>query len=139
LIFDCDLCFVLFCLAAGPSARVRPTGQNRVIIEGLPSGTSWQDLKDFMKKPADVAFCDVTDGGRNGWVEYRTEDDMERAIKEMDGTKYRGADSPVKVFKVCKKQLVLYPCFMYHLQLLSFVLLCGLFFFLLFFFLCFSF
>ena len=36
-----------------------------------------------------------------GWVEYRTEDDLERAIKEMDGAKYRG-DYTVRVTKVTR-------------------------------------
>ena len=69
---------------------VRPSGQFRVMVEGLPAGTSWQDLKDHMKQPAEVGFCDVTDGGTKGWAEYRSDEDLERAIRELDGSTYKG-------------------------------------------------
>lgn len=69
---------------------VRPSGEFRVMVEGLPARTSWQDLKDHMKQPAEVGFCDVTDGGTKGWAEYRSLEDMERAIRELDGSTYKG-------------------------------------------------
>ncbi|RUS27640.1 hypothetical protein BC938DRAFT_482962, partial [Jimgerdemannia flammicorona] len=39
----------------GPSSRT----QYRLVVEGLASGTSWQDLKDFMRKAGEVTFADV--------------------------------------------------------------------------------
>jgi splicing factor, arginine/serine-rich 1 len=55
----------------------------RVTVEGLPRSGSWQDLKDHFRKVADVGFAEILRDGR-GVVEFRTEDDMNRAIKEMD-------------------------------------------------------
>jgi RNA recognition motif-containing protein len=69
--------------------NVRPSGEFRVLVEGIPDRTSWQDLKDHMKGPAEVGFCDVTGNGK-GWAEYKSQADMDLAIKELDGSTYRG-------------------------------------------------
>lgn len=69
---------------------VRPSGEYRVMVEGLPDRTSWQDLKDHMKSVGEVGFCDVTDGGVKGWAEYRNDDDMQRAISTLNGSSYQG-------------------------------------------------
>ncbi len=38
----------------------------QVVVENLPRGTSWQDLKDFMRKAGDVGFSEVNrDGTRS--------------------------------------------------------------------------
>lgn len=69
-----------------------------MIIEGLSGRTSWQDLKDEVKRVTncDVAFCDVTDGGTKGWAEFRTAEDMAKAIKDLDGAKLR--DNTVRAY-----------------------------------------
>ena len=93
------LCGFDWCGGQGPGEqRVRPTGQNRVIVEGLAPRTSWQDLKDQVKRltPGEIAFCDVTDGGTKGWVEYRTAEDMQRAVTDLDGAKLREGGDPIR-------------------------------------------
>lgn len=54
----------------GPTSN-NPTGARgppkhsdyRVLVTGLPSGTSWQDLKDHMRTAGEVGFAEVTRDG----------------------------------------------------------------------------
>lgn len=62
-----------------------------VIVTNLPRGTSWQDLKDFMRKAGDVVFTDVDRNGE-GIVEFSNRDDMERAVDKLDDEEFRGRD-----------------------------------------------
>merc|ERR1711916_291310 len=91
--FDGSRLIVEFAKEKGERAErrtnVRPSGEFRVMVEGIPDRTSWQDLKDHMKGPAEVGFCDVTGNGK-GWAEYKSQADMDLAIKELDGSTYRG-------------------------------------------------
>lgn len=67
----------------------RNTSEFRVTIKGLSSRTSWQDLKDFMRKAGSVLYTNVDrDGG--GIVDFATRDDMEHAIKTLDDTELDG-------------------------------------------------
>jgi len=54
----------------------------------------WQDLKDFMRKAGEVTYGDAHgDIGRNrGVVCYEREDDMKRAIEELDGREINGKE-----------------------------------------------
>ncbi|KAK8964707.1 Pre-mRNA-splicing factor SF2 [Platanthera guangdongensis] len=63
----------------------------RVIVRGLPSSASWQDLKDHMRKAGDVCFAQVfRDGERAmGLVDYTNSDDMRYAIRKLDDTEFR--------------------------------------------------
>ncbi|KAM7276503.1 hypothetical protein ACFE04_018369 [Oxalis oulophora] len=63
----------------------------RVIVRGLPSSASWQDLKDHMRKAGDVCFAEVyRDGdGAMGVVDYTNLDDMEYAVRKLDDTEFR--------------------------------------------------
>jgi splicing factor, arginine/serine-rich 1 len=78
-------------------ARGGPGGKRRsdwrVLVTNLPRSTSWQDLKDFMRKGGDVIYADVNPHGE-GVVEYSNEYDMEEAIYKLDDTEFRnGSDS----------------------------------------------
>lgn len=67
---------------------VHPTKTRyRVKVENLPPHTSWQDLKDFMRKTGDVGFCNIDKD--TGIVDYLEEDGMMRAIDELHDTKFR--------------------------------------------------
>ncbi|KAG8381584.1 hypothetical protein BUALT_Bualt06G0136700 [Buddleja alternifolia] len=63
----------------------------RVIVRGLPSSASWQDLKDHMRKAGDVCFAEVSrDGdGTYGLVDYTNYEDMKYAIRKLDDTEFR--------------------------------------------------
>ncbi|GAB4829903.1 Serine/arginine-rich-splicing factor sr34 [Ancistrocladus abbreviatus] len=65
----------------------------RVLVTGLPSSASWQDLKDHMRKAGDVCFSQVfRDGsGTTGIVDYTNYDDMKYAIKKLDDSEFRNA------------------------------------------------
>ncbi|RHN48954.1 putative nucleotide-binding alpha-beta plait domain-containing protein [Medicago truncatula] len=67
----------------------------RVIVNGLPSSASWQDLKDHMRKAGDVCFSQVFHDGRGttGIVDYTNYDDMKYAIKKLDDSEFRNAFS----------------------------------------------
>ncbi|KOM39463.1 hypothetical protein LR48_Vigan03g284500 [Vigna angularis] len=66
-----------------------------VLVTGLPSSASWQDLKDHMRKAGDVCFSQVFHDGRGttGIVDYTNYDDMKYAIKKLDDSEFRNAFS----------------------------------------------
>lgn len=63
----------------------------RVIVRGLPSSASWQDLKDHMRKAGDVCFAEVSrdSEGTFGLVDYTNSDDMKYAIRKLDDTEFK--------------------------------------------------
>jgi arginine/serine-rich splicing factor 1/9 len=67
----------------------------RVMITGLPSSASWQDLKDHMRRAGDVCFSDVyrEAGETIGIVDYTNYDDMKYAIRKLDDSQFRNAFS----------------------------------------------
>jgi len=75
--------------AYGPPQR----SDYRVTVENLPRDMSWQDLKDHFRRYCEVIFADVWQdrGGRvKGVLEFRSRDDVRRAIREVDNTEVRG-------------------------------------------------
>ncbi|KAL5713071.1 Serine/arginine-rich-splicing factor sr34 [Ranunculus cassubicifolius] len=65
----------------------------RVLITGLPSSASWQDLKDHMRRAGDVCFSQVfRDGGSTtGVVDYTNYEDMRYAIKKLNESEFRNS------------------------------------------------
>lgn len=63
----------------------------RVIVTGLPSSASWQDLKDHMRKAGDVCFAEVSTDreGTFGLVDYTNYDDMKYAIRKLDDSVFK--------------------------------------------------
>ncbi|KAH0938866.1 hypothetical protein HID58_006327 [Brassica napus] len=81
----------------GPSRRseFRVSIHCTVLVSGLPSSASWQDLKDHMRKGGEVCFSQVYRDGRGttGIVDYTSYEDMKYAIKKLDDTEFRNAFS----------------------------------------------
>ncbi|XP_043722784.1 serine/arginine-rich splicing factor SR34B-like isoform X2 [Telopea speciosissima] len=67
----------------------------RVLVSGLPTSASWQDLKDHMRRAGDVCFSQVfrDGGGTTGVVDYTNYDDMKYAIRKLDDSEFRNAFS----------------------------------------------
>ncbi|KAF5204239.1 Serine/arginine-rich-splicing factor SR34 [Thalictrum thalictroides] len=67
----------------------------RVLVTGLPSSASWQDLKDHMRRAGDVCFSQVfrDGGGITGIVDYTNYEDMRYAIRKLDDSEFRNAFS----------------------------------------------
>ncbi|GKV22169.1 hypothetical protein SLEP1_g32054 [Rubroshorea leprosula] len=79
----------------GPSRR----SEYRVLVTGLPSSASWQDLKDHMRRAGDVCFSQVFRDGRGttGIVDYTNYEDMKYAIKKLDDSEFRNSYSSAYV------------------------------------------
>ncbi|KAL5791826.1 hypothetical protein ACOSP7_000420 [Xanthoceras sorbifolium] len=77
------------------SRGVSRRSEYRVLVSGLPSSASWQDLKDHMRRAGDVCFSQVfRDGsGTTGIVDYTNYDDMKHAIKKLNDSEFRNAFS----------------------------------------------
>jgi len=57
---------------------------------GLPTGASWQDLKDHMREIGEVCYAEVKkDGSGTGLVEFLHSDDMKEAIKKLNDSQLR--------------------------------------------------
>lgn len=74
----------------GPKRTPRQEfGATRVFVQGIPPGTSWQDLKDHFKIAGDVAFASVSvdmDTGESkghGIVQMETEEMAQHAVAIM--------------------------------------------------------
>lgn len=63
----------------------------RVLVTGLPSSASWQDLKDHMRRAGDVCFSQVyrDRDGLRGIVDYTSNEDMKYAIRKLDDSLFR--------------------------------------------------
>ncbi|XP_065861355.1 serine/arginine-rich-splicing factor SR34-like isoform X1 [Euphorbia lathyris] len=81
--------------SSGRGRGVSRRSEYRVLVTGLPSSASWQDLKDHMRRAGDVCFSQVfRDGsGTTGIVDYTNYEDMKHAIKKLDDTEFRNAFS----------------------------------------------
>ncbi|XP_076889024.1 serine/arginine-rich-splicing factor SR34-like [Bidens hawaiensis] len=79
----------------GRGGGVSRRSDYRVLVTGLPSSASWQDLKDHMRRAGDVCFSQVfrEGGGTTGIVDYTNYDDMKYAIRKLDDTEFRNAFS----------------------------------------------
>ena len=51
---------------------------------GLPTSTSWQDLKDLMREAGEVGYTDIKRGTGTAIVQFHRLDDMKYAIKKFD-------------------------------------------------------
>ncbi|XP_015906500.1 serine/arginine-rich splicing factor 1 [Parasteatoda tepidariorum] len=80
----------------GPPAR---RSQHRVIVTGLPSTGSWQDLKDHMREAGDVCYADVHKDG-TGVVEFLRYEDMKYAVKKLDDSRFRSHEGEVAYIRV---------------------------------------
>jgi len=60
----------------------------RIAVSNLPDRCHWSELKDHFRQVGEVVFGDVM--GTRGVIEFKYRDDMENAIKELDGVKWRG-------------------------------------------------
>lgn len=85
----------------GGRGRGPPTkrSQYRVLVTGLPSSGSWQDLKDHMREAGDVCFADTYKDG-NGVVEFLRHEDMKYAIKKLDDSRFRSHEGEVSYIRV---------------------------------------
>jgi len=63
----------------------------RIIVKNLSSRTSWQDLKDYMKKAGEITYSTVNrENSGEGLVEFADRSSMEYAMDELDNTKLDG-------------------------------------------------
>ncbi|KAI1124245.1 hypothetical protein F5Y10DRAFT_285232 [Nemania abortiva] len=64
----------------------------RMQITGLPSDTSWQDLKDFARASSlDVVYSETgRDGNGRGFVEFETAVDLKTAVEKLDNREFKG-------------------------------------------------
>ncbi|CAJ0577175.1 unnamed protein product, partial [Mesorhabditis spiculigera] len=86
----------------GGSSRGAPPPRRsgyRVKITGLPPTGSWQDLKDHMREAGDVCYADANGDG-SGVVEFSRYEDMRRAIKKLDDTKFRSHEGETAYIRV---------------------------------------
>jgi len=63
----------------------------KLLVNGLPEGVEWQELKDHFASIGDIAFVDIRGGKRKGprvagEVRFETADGAERAVSMLDGS-----------------------------------------------------
>eukprot|EP00850_Spirogloea_muscicola_P002627 SM000010S04265 [mRNA] locus=s10:668419:670766:+ [translate_table: standard] len=65
----------------------------RAIVDDLPQGTSWQDLKDFGREGGPVVYSDVFMDNRRlrGVLEFESSEACRRAVRRLDGQRIHGA------------------------------------------------
>ncbi|EED19524.1 electron transfer flavoprotein-ubiquinone oxidoreductase [Talaromyces stipitatus ATCC 10500] len=81
----------------GPSDRPAAPRPRRTVfrmqVSGLPTETSWQDLKDFARQSGlDVVYSETTrerDG--RGFVEFESHADLKTAVEKLDGRELKGS------------------------------------------------
>ncbi|KAK3083610.1 hypothetical protein FSP39_000230 [Pinctada imbricata] len=80
----------------GPPSR---RSEYRVLVSGLPTTGSWQDLKDHMREAGDVCYADVYKDG-TGVVEFLRREDMKYAVRKLDDSKFRSHEAETSYIRV---------------------------------------
>jgi len=80
----------------GPPSR---RSEYRLLVSGLPTSGSWQDLKDHMREAGDVCYADVYRDG-TGVVEFDRKEDMKYAVRKLDNTKFRSHEGETAYIRV---------------------------------------
>ncbi|KAI9096931.1 hypothetical protein DFS34DRAFT_128334 [Phlyctochytrium arcticum] len=62
----------------------------RITVSNMPERTSWQDLKDLMRKAGEVVYTDINREQREGLVEFSNEADMENALRMFQDYEFEG-------------------------------------------------
>ncbi|KAF9916403.1 hypothetical protein BX616_003846 [Lobosporangium transversale] len=81
--------------------RFRPPErtEHRLIVENLAHGVSWQDIKDLMRRAGEVTFADISkDNDSQGVVEFSSAEDVQNAIKTLNGEDLRGNPVSLREF-----------------------------------------
>eukprot|EP01124_Arcella_intermedia_P027498 TRINITY_DN538_c0_g1_i5.p1 TRINITY_DN538_c0_g1~~TRINITY_DN538_c0_g1_i5.p1 ORF type:complete len:326 (+),score=19.64 TRINITY_DN538_c0_g1_i5:14-991(+) len=69
-------------------ARYPERSDYRIEVSNLPDRCHWSELKDHFRKAGEVVFGDVW--GSKGVIEFKHKNDMEYALKELDGVRWKG-------------------------------------------------
>ncbi|KAF9183187.1 hypothetical protein BGZ51_004189 [Haplosporangium sp. Z 767] len=88
--------------------RFRPPErtEHRLIVENLAHGVSWQDIKDMMRKAGEVTFADINrDNDSQGIVEFSSAEDVDRALKTLNGEDLRGTPVSLREFDPSRDSL----------------------------------
>jgi len=81
----------------GPAPFSQSGGtKHRAVLKNLPASFSWKELKDEMRRIGDVIYADVDFRG-DGVVEFATAEDLDYAVRRLDGSKLDG--NTISVFK----------------------------------------
>lgn len=82
----------------GPGGfKLNPTW-HKVSLKGMPDGSSWQDMKDFLRPTASAKFTEAT--GTDGMAGFATKDEAMRVVEELNDAKFRsrnGDEGRVKI------------------------------------------
>jgi len=84
----------------GPRPQMQRS-EHRVRVEGMPRGSTWQDLKDFARGSTGLAplYTEVVRGNPSvGIIEYHRREDMIEALRQINNTELRGV--MVQVYEV---------------------------------------
>lgn len=72
----------------------------RVVVENLPKMAVWSDLKQLSnEKGFSPIFTKITAAGDMGFVDFATQDEMERAIEALDGQEIRSTKITARKFE----------------------------------------
>jgi len=86
--------------SGGGGQPIRRT-DHRILVSGLPSSGSWQDLKDHMREAGEVVYSDVYKDG-TAVCEFKSYDDMKWALKNLDDTKFKSHENETSYIRIKK-------------------------------------
>ena len=93
----------------GFGGRPRAPRGHQLLVSGLPTTGSWQDLKDHFRQAGDVIYTDVYKDG-TGTVEFSRYEHMKRALRDLDDSKFRSHEV-CTAFNQCREtQLLSFLC-----------------------------
>ncbi|KAF7729166.1 hypothetical protein EC973_004934 [Apophysomyces ossiformis] len=79
----------------------------RLLVENIAPGTTWQALKDLMRKAGEVTFADIIKNRPGeGVVEFAHRSDMEYALNKLDDSDLNGQRVTLRVFECTRITLV---------------------------------
>ncbi len=71
------------------SSRIPKRSEFRVEISSVPSQTSWQDIKDFLRPEGkSVCFAEIKDD--IAFAEFEVEEDLKNCVERLDGKTIKG-------------------------------------------------